>query len=81
MPNTGPKSPAEPIPVLVRDEKRPTMWSYGLMSEWRWVHEEARVWEALVMLPPEDARWVPGSRLKRVSTSIAEQAAVRAATG
>ncbi|MDI1290427.1 MAG: hypothetical protein PSX37_10820 [bacterium] len=66
MPNTGRKRPAQPLPVMVRDEHRPSLWGYGAMEEWRWVDEAAGAWEGLVSLDSRVFTWVPGSRLTRI---------------
>ncbi len=66
MPNSGSKRPNQPLPVMVRDEHRHSLWGYGVMEEWRWIDEADGSWEGLVSLDSTVFAWVPGSRLKRV---------------
>lgn len=79
MPNTGSKRPEQPLPVLVRDERRPTLWALALMREWRWLDESAGTWEASVARSAADYEWVAGTRLRRVG-SAASDAVNRAAS-
>lgn len=76
MPNTGAERPKEPLPVLVQDEHRATMWGYGLLLEWRWVDEPTGLWEGRVARSAQNYEWIPGTRLRRVG-SAASQAAKR----
>lgn len=74
MPNTGVKRPKQPLPVLVQDEHRPTMWGYGLMREWRWIDQNAGTWEGRVARSAENYEWIPGARLRRVGVAATEAA-------
>ena len=68
MPNSGSKRPTKPLPVMVRDEHKSSLWGYGVMREWRWIDEDEGTWEGLVSVDSPVFAWVPGTRLKRVGT-------------
>jgi len=74
MLNSGVKRPHKPLSVLVRDPERPTMWSLGLIVEWRWIDESAGTWEGHVSVGSGAEHWITGIHLTRIPSPVAEHA-------
>ena len=66
MPNSGPQTPSDPIPVLVQDVDKHSSWQLSVMHQWRWVDETSGTWEGHVELARGVRQWIPGTRLRRV---------------
>ncbi|MDI1290372.1 MAG: hypothetical protein PSX37_10545 [bacterium] len=62
--------------MLVRDTVRATMWTFGLMLEWRWTDEALGLWEGRVNTGEDEAAWVAGDRLKRIGGRVPEPSTV-----